>query len=55
MTEIIYLSHTPILYDLDNDRQDAKKISISDGYSVTSIQDKANLITYLCSKCGLLL
>ena len=28
---------------------------ISDGYNVTSIHDKANLITYLCTKCGLLL
>src|SRR6218665_3514358 len=51
ITEIIqlyYLSHTPILYDLEKDRQNTKVcFQISDGYNVTSIHDKANLITYL--------
>jgi len=28
---------------------------ISDGYNVTSIHDKANIITYMCTKYGLLL
>jgi len=57
MTEIMqlyHLSHTPILSGLEKDRQNAKVFSpISDGYNVTSIHDKANLITYLCTKCGL--
>src|SRR6218665_3003338 len=30
-------------------------LSISDDYNATSSHDKANLITYLCTKCGLLL
>ena len=51
-TEIIqlyHLSHTPILYGREKDRQKGKVffLQISDGYNVTSIHDKANLITYL--------
>ena len=30
-------------------------LSISDDYNATSTDDKANLITYLCTQCGLLL
>src|SRR6218665_60774 len=44
MTEIIqlyHLSHTPILYGLENDSQNASLFSISDDYNVTSIHDKA--------------
>jgi len=30
-------------------------MSISDDYNAISTHDKANLITYLCAQCGLLL
>ena len=30
-------------------------MSISDDYNAISTHDKANLITYLCTQCGLLL
>jgi len=30
-------------------------MSISDDYNAISAHDKANLITYLCTQCGLLL
>src|SRR6218665_2217076 len=30
-------------------------LSVSDYHNATSTHDKANLITYLCSQCGLLL
>jgi len=48
------------IYGLENHRQNATVfLSISDGYNVTNIglglHDKTNLITYLCTKCGLLL
>jgi len=32
-----------------------QRISISDDHYATSTHDKANLITYLCTQCGLLL
>ena len=43
--QLYHLSHMPILWGLENGRQQAKVVfPISDGYNVTSAYDKANLI-----------
>src|SRR6218665_1668430 len=56
ISKLYHLSHRPISC-IENGHQNTKMVflSISDDYNVTSIHDKANLITYLCTQCGLLL
>ena|SRR6218665_1304041 len=45
----------PIPQTIENGRQNTKNVfkSISDDYNAISAHDKANLITYLCTQCGL--
>jgi len=53
MSKLYHLPHMPMKGD-QNSRQKAKIwfLSISGGHYVTSMQDKANLITYLYTQGG---
>src|ERR1043165_6014140 len=56
ISQLYHLSHMTI-QGLENGRRKTKIrfLSISDGHNATGIHDKANLIAYLCTQCGLLL
>src|SRR5678815_4604259 len=56
ISKLYHLFHMPI-YGLENGRQNAKFwfFPISVGHNATGTHDKASLIAYLCTQCGLLL
>src|SRR5678815_266674 len=56
ISQLYHMSHMPI-QGLENGRQNTKigYFSISDGHNAKGTHDKANLIAYLCTQCGLLL
>jgi len=51
-TAVSPIPHAHIIWPWKGPTKDKSSFSISDGYTVTSIHihDKANLITYLCTK-----